>query len=90
MINNLQHKQLVNTTKIIAFYYRPWRDEIQYNGITTHFILYSVSESIGNYLSMVKSMMNWKLEDKYYTINNNKNGRIDFEDGFWYMVRLAI
>ena len=27
MINNLQHKQLAKTTKIIAFYYWPWRYE---------------------------------------------------------------
>ena len=39
--------------------------KIHYNGTTSHYILYSVSDLIGNHLSMVESI-NWQG-------NNSKN-----------------
>ena len=61
--------------------------KIHYNDTTTNFILYNISNLIGNHHSMVESI-NWEGNNYYYVCNrkngltsNNKNIRIDSKIG---------
>ena len=54
-MNNLQHKQLVKITKIIAFIIDHGGMKIHYNGTTTNSIVYSVPKLKGHHPLMEHS-----------------------------------